>query len=180
MAATLENLQTEGEVDKREIVASIRAALEAGGYEIVEVDEERPWGAFFRIANRQADDFIYEFFPRLNAQEARRGIHDMELSPKILLVSPAQRLSWQYHNRRAECWRFLTPGAYHQSATDEQGDVIVAAPKDTIQFEENERHRLVGVPGQYVLVAEIWQHTDRGYTSDEEDIVRLQDDYKRS
>ena len=28
-----------------------------------------------------------------------------KLSPKILIVRPAARLSWQYHNRRAEIWQ---------------------------------------------------------------------------
>jgi hypothetical protein len=29
------------------------------------------------------------------------------------------------------------------------------------------------------IVAEIWQHTDESNPSDEDDIVRLQDDYSR-
>ena len=28
-----------------------------------------------------------------------------KLSPKILIVKPGARLSWQYHNRRAEIWQ---------------------------------------------------------------------------
>lgn len=28
-----------------------------------------------------------------------------KLSPKILIVKPNARLSWQYHNRRAEIWQ---------------------------------------------------------------------------
>ena len=28
-----------------------------------------------------------------------------KLSPKILIVKPNVRLSWQYHNRRAEIWQ---------------------------------------------------------------------------
>jgi hypothetical protein len=31
-----------------------------------------------------------------------------------------------------------------------------------------------------VLVAEIWQHTDPGNPSNEDDIVRLADDYSRA
>jgi hypothetical protein len=40
------------------------------------------------------------------------------------------------------------------------------------------RHRLVGL-GDWGVLAEIWQHTDLQNPSDEEDIVRLQDDYGR-
>ena len=28
-----------------------------------------------------------------------------KFSPKILIVSPNSKLSWQYHHRRAEIWR---------------------------------------------------------------------------
>ena len=41
-----------------------------------------------------------------------------------------------------------------------------------------ERHRLIGLE-DYGIVAEIWQHTDSVH-SDEEDIVRVQDDFKRN
>ena len=49
---------------------------------------------------------------------------------------------------------------------------------DLIKFDKEERHRLVGLskPG---IVAEIWIHTDIEKPSDEEDIIRLQDDYSR-
>src|SRR5438874_729991 len=90
---------------------------------------------------KQADVFIAEFFPGLTPQEARRGKDDAELSPKILLVSPDQRLSWQYHRRRAERWRFLTPGAYHRSPNDGQGELLRAEIGDVVQFEMGERHR---------------------------------------
>jgi len=30
-----------------------------------------------------------------------------KLSPKILIVAPIKRLSWQYHHRRAEIWRVI-------------------------------------------------------------------------
>jgi hypothetical protein len=50
-----------------------------------------------------------------------------KLSSKIIIVKPGARLSWQYHNRRAE----------------------------------------------------IWQHTDVNHPSDEEDIIRVQDDFGR-
>jgi len=101
------------------------------------------------------------------------------LSPKILLVSPDQRLSWQYHNRRSERWDFLTKGLYSRSMTDEEGKAILAYTGDMVQFATRERHRLIGNNDTYVIVAEIWQHTNPEHISDEDDIVRLQDDYNR-
>jgi hypothetical protein len=40
------------------------------------------------------------------------------------------------------------------------------------------RHRLIGADS-WGVVAEIWQHTDHTYPSEETDIVRVQDDFGR-
>ena len=122
---------------------------------------------------------MHEFFPGLSPQEARLGIDGIELSPKILIVAPGQRLSWQYHHRRAERWAFLTDGSYNKSLDDDPRDPVIAEAGNVVQFEKSERHRLNGVNGGYVVVAEIWQHTDADNPSNEEDIVRLYDDYAR-
>ena len=50
-------------------------------------------------------------------------------------------------------------------------------PGDQIKLSQGERHRLVGL-ADYGVVAEIWQHTDQ-VPSNEEDIIRVQDDYGR-
>jgi hypothetical protein len=42
-----------------------------------------------------------------------------------------------------------------------------------------QRHRLVGLD-RPAVVAEIWSHTDPKHPSDEEDIVRLEDDFSRT
>ena len=34
-----------------------------------------------------------------------------KLSPKILIIKPETRLSWQYHNRRAEIWQLFKESA---------------------------------------------------------------------
>ena len=49
---------------------------------------------------------------------------------------------------------------------------------DQIILKQGERHRLIGL-NDYGVVAEIWQHTDKKNPSDEEDIVRVQDDFGR-
>lgn len=174
-----EYLQMELPNDKEQLTADVVVSLEHAGYEIVEVNTEKPWGSYVRIRNDQADDFVYEFFPGLSPEEAHLGMDDAELSPKILIVSPGQRLSWQYHHRRAERWRFLTKGGYNKSLDDEPGDVVVAEAGDVVQFEKSERHRLNGAEDGYVVVAEIWQHVDPVAPSNEDDIVRLYDDYSR-
>jgi len=49
---------------------------------------------------------------------------------------------------------------------------------DKIKLQQGERHRLIGL-AVWGVVAEIWQHTDASDPSDEDDIVRLQDDFGR-
>lgn len=168
-------------LNKDTVMQDLIEAAAARGYEVVDVDMQKPWGGFVRFNTACADDFIANFFPGLDADEARLGDPSLELSPKFLLVLPGARLSWQRHGRRAERWAYITPGAYFKSNDpDIPGELIAAAPGETVQFGQGECHRLVGVPGnRYTLVAEIWQHTSPNKPSDEADIERLQDDYKR-
>ena len=49
---------------------------------------------------------------------------------------------------------------------------------EVIRLQQGERHRLVGLDG-WGMIAEIWQHTDPQKPSDEDDIVRVQDDFGR-
>ena len=102
-----------------------------------------------------------------------------KLSPKILVVAPQKRLSWQYHFRRAEIWRVIGGQAgVVVSDTDEQTPVRALSIGDEINLKQGERHRLVGVDA-WGIVAEIWQHVDAAHPSDEDDIVRLEDDFGR-
>lgn len=166
--------------DKEKEITNIIELARQSGFTDVEVNVEKPWGAYVRFDSGDARQFIEEFFPGLTEQEATRGIEGAELSPKILLVSPKQRLSLQKHARRAERWRFLTDGAYYKSMSDDDaGELQYAKSGDVVQFEKGEIHRLCGLENDNVIVAEIWQHSDRDNPSNEDDIVRLQDDYSR-
>ena len=49
---------------------------------------------------------------------------------------------------------------------------------DQIVIKERERHRLIGL-NEFSIIAEIWQHTNANHPSDEDDIIRLQDDFGR-
>lgn len=153
--------------------------IEELGYTIVDADETKPWGAYYRMNDSEVSRFVSEFFPGLSLKEAKLGHDDVGLSPKFLLVMPGHRLSWQYHGRRAERWRFLTDGAYHKSATDDQNERNIVKAGEVVQFSQGERHRLCADKNSYTLVAEIWQHTDPDNPSEEADIVRLSDDYQR-
>lgn len=175
----LQNLDLQPGRAPEDVNREVAEALKEFGYTIALHDYERPWGGFNQLDNGDADRFVGEFFPGLTPEDARLGNIEAPLSPKILTVGPKERLSWQYHHRRAERWAYLTSGGYYKSLTDEQGELHEAQPGEVVQFTQSERHRLVGAVGHYTLVAEIWQHTDAGNLSNEGDIVRLADDYKR-
>ncbi len=179
MRHALTNLTTDATDDKIDIMLTIVARLRERNYKIAEINIEKPWGLYIRLENSTADQFIDEFFPGLSPADARLGNPDAELSPKLLLVAAGARLSWQYHNRRAERWRFLTEGLYVKSMTDEQPAAIAVQVDEIVQFSREERHRLVANSSGYTIVAEMWQHTDPDWLSDEDDIVRLHDDYTR-
>lgn len=139
-------------------------------------DHARPWGGFLVIEEEDAEKFIHRFFSHLSAEElAISG----KLSPKILLVEPGKKLSWQYHHRRAEIWKLISGRAgVIKSDDDQEKEPMLLERGDMVELKQGERHRLVGMD-QWGIVAEIWMHTDADNPSDEQDIIRLQDDFGR-
>ena len=145
-------------------------------FRIIKEDKFRPWGGFYVIDETQAEQFAKEFFPEEDFEKLK--ISD-KLSPKILMVAPNKRLSWQYHHRRAEIWRCIDGEvAVATSNTDKEEQKHILKVGDKIKLKQGKRHRLIGLDG-WGVVAEIWQHTDAANPSDEDDIVRLQDDFGR-
>ena len=158
------------------IFENIQKQLETNHFTIVSKDHNRPWGGFFVIAEEQAQAFANQYFDGLDVSTLKRG---GALSPKILVVAPGRRLSWQYHHRRAEIWRVIQGQAgVKRSANDTEGALEILNVGDIITLQQGERHRLIGLD-EYAVIAEIWQHTDANHPSDEEDIVRVQDDFGR-
>ena len=146
------------------------------GFEIIEKDFERPWGGFLVISEKQAQEFADKFFDGINVENIKIG---GKLSPKILVVNPNSKLSWQYHHRRAEIWKvFRGEVGVSRSFDDNQNPLIKLVTGDQIRLKKGERHRLIGL-SDFAVIAEIWQHTDSNNPSDENDIVRISDDYGR-
>lgn len=162
--------------ERPEVFDSIQKFIDEKGFAVVSKDHNRPWGGFFVLDESQAPQFIETFFPHLSIEDFA-GYE--KLSPKVLVVAPEQRLSWQYHHRRAEIWKLIGGVAgVIISANDTQTELQPLAIGDIVELTCGQRHRLVGMNG-YGVVAEIWQHTDKNNPSDEEDIVRVQDDFGR-
>ncbi len=161
---------------KERVFDAVAKYLQALELPINSVDDNRPWGGFFVIEEKSADKFISVFFPGM---EQKYISQDNKLSPKILIVAPEKRLSWQYHHRRAEIWKLIGGRAgVAVSDTDEEKEASYLSPGDIIRLKQGERHRLIGL-NEWAIVAEIWQHTDPQNPSDENDIIRLQDDFGR-
>ena len=62
--------------------------------------------------------------------------------------------------------------------TDIQNPKIILDEMDQIKLKQGERHRLIGLDN-YSVISELWQHTDYKNPSNEDDIVRISDDYGR-
>jgi mannose-6-phosphate isomerase-like protein (cupin superfamily) len=150
--------------------------LSAHELQIVSKDIQRPWGGFYVIDEEMSQKFSDVFLNGLDVSKLRIS---GKLSPKILMVKPNSRLSWQYHHRRAEIWRVIK-GAVGvvRSETNEEGELVILNTFDQIILKQGERHRLVGL-NDWAVIAEIWQHTDSNNPSNEDDIVRVQDDFGR-
>ena len=147
--------------------------IESLGFNIIGHDFNRPWGGFLLIDESQSKEFISKFISNVDLKIKNK------VSPKILIVNPNSRLSWQYHYRRKEIWKVYknTVGVV-RSSDNQENEMSIHSEGDLIQFDKEERHRLVGLskPG---IVSEIWIHTDKNNPSNEDDIIRLQDDYSR-
>lgn len=97
-------------------------------------------------------------------------VSNESVTVKIITVNPGQRLSLQTHGHRAEMWQVL------DVPLDIQVDdrTWAAQAGEQIWVPQGSRHRMAnsgGEPGRLLEIA--FGHFD------EDDIVRLQDDYDR-
>lgn len=162
--------------DRNEIFTAVSDYLSGLSLRVTSTDFDRPWGGFFVIEPTDTAHFIDTYFPNIPKEDIEKG---GGLSPKILVVEPGKRLSWQDHERREELWKAIAgPVGFHESDTDEQGPLRILEVGQTVQHGAQHRHRLVGLD-TWGVVAEIWQHTDPEHPSNEDDIRRIQDDFNR-
>src|SRR6478736_10289068 len=147
------NIRLSEQTPKQEVFKEIENYLSTQKLHIASKDFERPWGGFFVLDESQAEQFGKLFFPDLKIADLKIS---GKLSPKILVVQPGKRLSWQYHYRRAEIWKLVAGSAgIATSLTDEEGPVKPMALQEAVRLKQGERHRLVGL-NNWGIVAEIW------------------------
>ena len=160
-----------------DIFETYHKILKSQKFKIIDKDKNRPWGGFLVISEVNAQDFYNYYFNNLNTEELKVS---GKLSPKILIIAPNKRLSWQYHHRRSEIWKVVSGEVKVVTSHDniERKEKILKEG-DEIRLYKGERHRIIGLENNAV-VAEIWIHTDKDNPSDENDIVRVQDDFDRN
>ena len=130
----------------------IKKEIESFGFNVVSHDFEKPWGGFLVIYESQAQDFSNKFFEGLDVNTLKIG---GKLSPKILIVKPNSRLSWQYNNRRAEIWQVYKGAAgIIRSDSDVENEMEVYNKGDQLFLQQGESHRLIGL-NEASVVAEI-------------------------
>jgi mannose-6-phosphate isomerase len=156
------------------------------------VYEERPWG-YFDMYRLPEERFmaLEEFQKALIEKYCGRFSEDMRLKEslndlfenwrhwfpdkeqatlKILYVKPNARLSYQFHRKRSEVWICLRGNGVAQinaREIDLDAGMRVSIPRRA-------RHRLSNVGPELLVVLEV-----AAGEFEEEDIVRLEDDYGR-
>lgn len=89
---------------------------------------------------------------------------------KLIHINPNSRLSLQYHNKRSEFWKVIKGTAM----VELDDKTIILTEGETITIPRQSRHR-VGALDSGCMILEI------AYGKfDENDIVRLEDDYNRA
>ena len=161
---------------KQARLLQVKSKIADMGFQVHSEDLDRPWGGFFVIDPSHTDIFIDRFFPEHKERLAKGG----QVSPKFLVVEPGKRLSWQVHERRAEVWRVVEGpvGAFVSESDEHPESHIHLEVSEVLEMGQGIRHRLIGLE-DWGVVAEIWVHTDENLLSDEDDIRRISDDFKR-
>ncbi|HRD64021.1 MAG TPA: phosphomannose isomerase type II C-terminal cupin domain [Nocardioides sp.] len=112
------------------------------------LSEDRPWGSWHVIDS--GDGF----------------------KVKRIEVLPHSRLSYQFHEKRAEHWVVVAGKA----TCTIDGHTVVAGPGDFLDVGIGQAHRIANEDDDVLIVIEV----QLGQYTGEDDIVRLEDDYGRN
>jgi|SRR5918911_1573238 mannose-6-phosphate isomerase-like protein (cupin superfamily) len=88
---------------------------------------------------------------------------------KLIHVNAGKRLSLQYHTKRSEFWKVISGKV--KVTLDESSTVL--SQGETITIPTRSAHRIEAINDSIILEISIGEF-------DEEDIIRLQDDYNRA
>ena len=139
-------------------------------------DRNRPWGYFLTFEDKCFSLFRNIYFKTFKYDKFNKK---KKFSSKLLFVKKDKRLSWQFHESRSELLKVYS-GKIKVIVSDDdfEKNETILNKGDEIKIDSKQRHRIVGI-NKFSIIAEIWIHTDKDNPSDENDIVRVQDDYGR-
>ena len=110
--------------------------------------EERPWGSFEHLLDT---DYC---------------------KVKRIIVKPGQRLSYQYHYKRSECW-VIVQGVADVTLNDKE---YLFNTNNVVEIPAGTKHRVENKGSEDLIFIE----TQTGTYFGEDDIVRIEDDYGRN
>ena len=91
---------------------------------------------------------------------------------KRIIVKPGQRLSYQYHHKRSECW-VIVQGEAIVTLDGEEYEYHIG---DVVEIPVGTKHRVENKFNKDLIFIE----TQTGTYFGEDDIVRIEDDYGRN
>ncbi|MAG60696.1 mannose-6-phosphate isomerase [archaeon] len=98
-----------------------------------------------------------------------RFCHNQKVTVKIISVKPNSRLSLQYHNKREEFWRVISGSG--QIVLGNKVIDVLEGDEFLIPIKTN--HRIIAINHNLKILEISFGNFD------EDDIVRLEDDYSR-
>jgi len=162
--------------EKAERFARLMAEARDLGLEVREVDSTKPWGGYIRFRRASLGSFLAAYWRGIQVRDA-----DLDLDAKLLLVAPRHRLSLQSHARRSELWRVLEgPAVVSMGPSENELDQRLVRPGKVVTLPCGWVHRVSAPDNGWAILAEFWQHEDPAAPSDENDIIRYEDDYGRA
>ena len=112
--------------------------------------------------------------------ELKTGVdHTNEASSEQLATASKLMFSSNINDvKKCNIYIVTVPTPIDEFKTPDLNPLIAASKMLGEILKKGERHRLSGLDS-WGIVAEIWQHTDAESPSNEDDIVRLEDDFNR-
>ena len=99
-------------------------------------------------------------------------LDDENVKVKRITVDPNQRLSYQYHHKRSEVWTVVS-GMLTIILDD---DKLFRGKGQSVRIRQGDRHRAWNETNKPVVFIEVQTGTYFG----EDDIIRIEDDYRRN
>jgi len=155
-------------MNKEEIINTSLNWIKQNKLQISSEDLTKPWGAFWCIDKKNLTHFLSLFFPNNKSEQ-----HN--INPKILLIEANKKISLQFHHKRAEQWKIIKGPV--KVIIDQKEKILNQG--EEVYIKAKSVHRLCGLDN-YGLVAEIWIHNNPLSPSNENDIVRITDDFGRN